>query len=214
MKNTIKLLALACAATVMLTACSNENATPVVNDSSTPASSVTASSQTATSSAPQQTEDDGLYTVGYDVRTIGDFENIVVAIGYSDDKYKEEGLFATHIVVADTYEGKPVEGVADDSFSLKHLKSIVLPDSIKIIGAFAFKNCESLESVTMSANLIKIDANAFQYCESLKDIALPDTLESIDTATFDGCKKIQVTYKGQTYDYAHIDDLYKAVNGE
>lgn len=247
MKNTIKLLAMACAATVVLTACSNENATPIVDDSgSTPASSVAASSTAskpqidATSGMQQIDEENGApYTVGYDVRTIDDFENIVVAIGYSDDEYNEgvNDLFATHIVVADTYEGKPVEGVSKEAFAHKRLKSIVLPDSVKVIGAFAFRYCDSLESVTMPTNLIKIDANAFQYCkalkeitfpdtlkiiegaafdycESLENVVLPDTMESIGTATFDGCKKIQVTYKGQTYDYAHIDDLYKAVNGE
>lgn len=223
MKNTIKLLAMACAATVVLTACSNSGVTPTVNDSSVPASSAGASSTAskpqidATSGMQQIDEENGApYTVGYDVRTIDDFENIVVAIGCSDDEYNEgvNDLFATHIVVADTYEGKPVEGVSKEAFAHKRLKSIVLPDSVKVIGAFAFRYCDSLESVTMPTNLIKIDANAFQYCHSLEDIALPDTLESIDTATFDGCKKIQVTYKGQTYDYAHIDDLYKAVNGE
>jgi len=28
------------------------------------------------------------------------------------------------------------------------------------------------------------------------------------------CEKIKATYKGNTYDYEHINDLYKIINGK
>lgn len=217
----------------------DENNAPYSVNNSTPASSAAVSSQTEASSVPQQTDDENNapYTVGYDVRKMGDWGNIVVVMGYSNDKY-EEGLYATHIEVGGTYEGKPVEGVYQEAFyNRKDIKNVVLPDSIYVIGGDAFMGCESLESITLPANLEQIGSNAFQSCKSLKEITfpdtlriingaafhrcsnlenvvLPDTIERVAPSAFADCKKIQVTYKGQTYDYAHLEDLYKAVNGE
>lgn len=94
------------------------------------------------------------------------------------------------------------------------LKSIKLPKNVTVIGDDMFKECAVLESVTLPEGLTEIGTNAFSGCESLEELKLPDSMTVIDASAFWNCRKIKVSYKGKTYDYANIDDLYKAINGQ
>ena len=49
-------------------------------------------------------------------------------------------------------------------------KEVVIPDTVKGIGANAFNGCEELESVTIPANVTTIDITAFADCLNLKVI--------------------------------------------
>lgn len=106
----------------------------------------------------------------------------------------------------------------------KSLKSVTILDGVTRIGNSAFEGCTSLESVTISEGVTKIGTGAFYNCTNLKSVTIPDSVTSIDRAynngyyqyydAFEGCTNLtSVTYKGKTYDYAHIEDLYRAVNG-
>ena len=70
-----------------------------------------------------------------------------------------------------------------------------------------------ITSLTIPDGTTKIGSYAFGYCTSLTSINIPDSVTKIDSLTFDNCKNISVAYKGKTYDYAHIEDLYEAANG-
>lgn len=120
------------------------------------------------------------------------------------------------------------------AFSRSGIKSITIPDSVTIIGQQAFQHCESLKNVTIGNGVTSIGFETFSYCDSLtsvtigngvtsiggyafidcknlKTILIPDSVTSIGDYAFYNCNNIQATYKGITYDYAHIDDLYKAI---
>ena len=97
------------------------------------------------------------------------------------------------------------------------VSNVVVPDSVKTIGAFAFVDCTGMTNIKLSANLesildstfngctflseIEIPANvksigdsAFKDCSRLKTIKLPDTLETIGANAFNGCKNVsQIT---------------------
>lgn len=95
------------------------------------------------------------------------------------------------LYIEKVYIPNSVTKIGAGAFSATNLKNISVPDSVTEIGESAFSSCESLENITLSNNLTKIGSNAFEGCKNLKN----------------------ATYKGKTYDYAHINDLYAAING-
>ena len=63
------------------------------------------------------------------------------------------------------------------------LKKLTIPDSVGIIGQYAFGGCYNLEYVTLSQNVTYIGAIAFQG-DKLNPFELPQTLEYIGTGNF------------------------------
>lgn len=97
-----------------------------------------------------------------------------------------------------------------------NLKNATLGNGITEISSDMFYKCENLSSVTIPNSVTKIKDGAFGYCSKITDITIPDNVTSINTfmyrQSFFECKRISATYKGKTYDYDHISDLYDAIN--
>ncbi|MCR4673364.1 MAG: leucine-rich repeat domain-containing protein, partial [Lachnospiraceae bacterium] len=95
--------------------------------------------------------------------------------------------------------------------------SVLLPDSVRVIGYRAFysctslseinypagleeagggiyEGCESLRRITVPEGVTAIPENAFQGAEYLRYIYLPDSLASIGDAAFEGCKGLPYIY--------------------
>lgn len=124
---------------------------------------------------------------------------------------------------------KSVTGIGSYAFSgCTNLKEVTIPNGVEHIYDHAFSDCTSLTSINIPNSVNIIGASAFYKCNSLTEVRLPDNIELeqllvgfnfndetkanepiLNFTTFSGCSKIQVYYKGKTYDYAHIDNLYK-----
>ena len=86
------------------------------------------------------------------------------------------------VIVAETYEGKPVVGVKGNAFNGNDkLKYIYLPPSVTEIGESAFKGCDELHTVKFSG-VKKISESAFEECRALTTIDLTSVEEIGDTA--------------------------------
>ena len=68
-----------------------------------------------------------------------------------------------------------------------HLRTVSLPNTIKIIDEDAFRYCELLQAVIIPDQVTEIGARAFSSCNSLTSVAFPDCLTSIGYASFGGC---------------------------
>jgi len=73
------------------------------------------------------------------------------------------------------------------AFQLCALTSVVLPASCTSIGEYAFNYCRSLASITLPASLTKIGVNCFNESESLTTITIPDKVSTIQQCTFAAC---------------------------
>lgn len=74
------------------------------------------------------------------------------------------------------------------------------------------KNVPSdLTEVTIPDVVTEI-GNAFSECENLTSVILPDTVEKIEKNAFRSCKDVVVTYKGKSYSYKQLEDLYDMIN--
>lgn len=67
------------------------------------------------------------------------------------------------------------------------LKSIVIPEGVKVIEGYVFISCGNLESISLPEGVTEIQENAFGGCHSLTSINLPDSLQKIGKDAFSGC---------------------------
>jgi|GEM_PF-6042263 len=95
------------------------------------------------------------------------------------------------LVIPEEYDGKAITEIGAFAFGrLSHLKSIVIPDSVKIIGDRAFKNCNALSSVVIGQNVTSIGNYAFQGCSGLTSIIIPNSVTIIGVAAFHSCSSL------------------------
>ncbi len=142
---------------------------------------------------------------------------------YMDNKanFDEDGVMyiGNHIIavlgekfarVKDTYTVKEgtltISGYAFSNYSKEDsddfyyydnedIKEIVLPNSLKIIGEYAFDTLYGLEKITIPDSVISIGCGAFCECYGLEEVKLSASLTEIADELFSGCgnlKKIEI----------------------
>ncbi len=80
------------------------------------------------------------------------------------------------------------EGMGAEVFSGDiNLKTVIMPQNIKVIGNYAFSGCSMLESAVINKGTEYIGKNSFRGCTGLKSVTLPEGLITIDDGAFDGC---------------------------
>ncbi|MDE6707824.1 MAG: leucine-rich repeat domain-containing protein [Oscillospiraceae bacterium] len=79
-----------------------------------------------------------------------------------------------------------INGILIDGKTCKQ-KKITIPDGVKIIGNYAFDDCNALESITIPDSVTVIKANAFSDCSALESIVIPDSVTTIEACAFYNC---------------------------
>ena len=72
----------------------------------------------------------------------------------------------------------------------KRETSFAIPDSVTVIGEYAFYYCGSLERITVPDGVTEIGEGAFAYCSSLTSAAIPDGVTEISARTFYYCSSL------------------------
>lgn len=105
-----------------------------------------------------------------------------VSIGTSKD---------TEIVILSQYNGKPVTHIADNGFlNCDRIVSVSIPNSIKVIGNYAFGHCASLSDVTIPNSVTTIGEYAFRYCTAITSINIPNSVKTIGDYAFRYCTSL------------------------
>ena len=78
-----------------------------------------------------------------------------------------------------------------NSFAPAGLTEYTIPDSVTIIGNYAFYSCSSLTSVTIPDSVTTIGAWAFRGCSSLTSVTIPDSVTTIGGSAFSGCSSLR-----------------------
>jgi len=68
--------------------------------------------------------------------------------------------------------------------------SFVIPDSVRIIDAWAFYGCTSLTGITIHNGVRQILCDAFRDCTSLKSVTIPNGVSVIKEQAFQGCTSL------------------------
>ncbi len=82
-------------------------------------------------------------------------------------------------------------GIADSAFyNCSGIKSIVIPDSAKYLGALAFYQMQNVENIVIGKGIDCIPRNCFYKCISLNKVTIPDSVKSIDVNAFSDCTSL------------------------
>ena len=109
-------------------------------------------------------------------------------LAYVIDKNK-----ASYGIIRSNINGLPT--VAIDNYAFQNcveLKKIIIPDTVRIVYAKAFENCNKLTSVIFGENseLEIIATRAFASCNSLTNITIPNSVTDIGEAAFTSCNSL------------------------
>lgn len=92
----------------------------------------------------------------------------------------KEGKKMSHHVIPNTIEGFPVKIIASGAFhDRSEMLSIELPDSIEMIGDYAFTKCVNLKSIRLPKNVKYLGENAFLGDVSLEEFIGGDFITHI-----------------------------------
>jgi hypothetical protein len=68
-----------------------------------------------------------------------------------------------------------------------YLESVVVPDSVAVLGEGAFSDCENLRRIELADGLQKIEDLCFRNCPLLEEIKIPDSVTEIGWGLFSAC---------------------------
>ncbi len=86
---------------------------------------------------------------------------------------------------------KGVEIIEGGAFaSCKNLKEIVIPETVKIIGDYAFSEC-NFKRITIPQGVEEIGSHTFKRCNNIEYIVLPDSVKFIGDYAFTECDKLK-----------------------
>ena len=79
----------------------------------------------------------------------------------------------------------------EGTFEYTALEEIVIPDSVKYIGEYAFSSCTKLKKVTLPEELKEIKEYTFCWCKSLQEVVFPRDLKVVGMESFEGCEMLK-----------------------
>lgn len=118
-----------------------------------------------------------------------------------------DDIFDDYVVIPPTFEGTlvlnagettvdvtrtwTVTEIAKQAFSGKAVKSVILPNSIEVIGSQAFMSCAELVSINIPDKVTMIGNSTFSSCTKLKNLKLGTGITKIDSSAFAQCSSLE-----------------------
>lgn len=114
------------------------------------------------------------------------------------------------LVIPSEINGQTVTGIAPGGFSeLEDVTTLILPDTLETIGAFAFSNCKKLRGVYIPDSVTSIDSGAFAGCLDMESVSIPVGTTSIGADAFDDCASLMyIFYEGTFEEWEALYDEY------
>ncbi|MCI9378729.1 MAG: leucine-rich repeat protein [Eubacterium sp.] len=117
--------------------------------------------------------------------------------GKGDDNEAYTTLFGTYIEPWHNWDGSGAKTAS------AALKTIRIPDSVKVIDRAAFSGLNSVTTIKLPKKIKKIDIYTFYGCDKLKTIVLPEQMDSFQNSSLWGCpslKEIRLSKKNKTFE--------------
>ncbi len=168
-------------------------------------------------------EENGVVT-GYDVAPNSDFEknkdklvNAIFPKYYYENVSNNDTEFIgkkTNITTIGHKEGNAGVGFGGNPENgNNYLKSVIVPEGVKVLNYSAFATCYALETIQLPSTLTTIGEYAFSTCTSLKNVIIPESVTSIGHFAFVSCTSLKtlvfngnINLSDYTF-FAHDDNL-------
>ena len=89
------------------------------------------------------------------------------------------------------------------------LKSVVMPSTLEEVGYYQFQHDGNLTSVTLSPKMTCINDCMFQDCNSLEEITIPDNIETIGNYAFCYCRHLKTVNIGANTKLRYIGQAFQ-----
>ena len=125
-------------------------------------------------------------TVSVDHPTLATIDGVLF------EKSTKTLIFYPSAITAESYTiPQGIKIIGDWAFNdCDSLTSITIPDSVTSIGEYAFSSCYSLTTITIPDSVISIGDSAFIRCTSLTSITIPDSVTFIGSGAFSDCDSL------------------------
>lgn len=124
-------------------------------------------------------------------RDCSSLEEINVPKSLDDVDHWADGMFANTALAKVTFDEETTKIPNYFFEDCDSLTTIVIPDTVKSIGEYAFQGADNLKQVTLSKKLESIGRRSFQNCKSLEEITIPETVTTIDRWAFEFDSKLK-----------------------
>ena len=105
------------------------------------------------------------------------------------------------------------DGFLEDIFAgREELEEVILPNSVKIIGEGAFRNCSSLRTVKLGEGLEEIHMGAFSNT-ALEKLTLPRSLKYVDQKQFPGTRPFSECSSLAAFEMDGEGEVLKVIDG-
>ena len=96
------------------------------------------------------------------------------------------------LIIPQTLGGKPVIEIGEGVFfnGMVNFSSVIIPEGVTKIGAWAFSECEELADVKIPEGVTEIGEDAFSDCKALAKVLLPNSMRVIGAYAFDTCTSL------------------------
>lgn len=95
------------------------------------------------------------------------------------------------VVIPQEIDDLPVVAIGLNSFMNSEIKSVTIPDSVRLIWDYAFLNCQNLEEVNFGQGLEEISAEAFSNCAKLEKIIFKKGVKTVGPKAFSKCTSVK-----------------------
>ncbi len=118
------------------------------------------------------------------------------------------GSLSRSLIIPDS-----VKIIGDNAFQYSSFTKVVV-NGVTNIGNYAFAKCPSLENVIIGDGVKSIGGLAFYDCSSLTSVTIGSDVKSIGSFAFEGCDSLtKVYYKGTEGDWSNINILIPGSDG-
>ena len=127
--------------------------------------------------------------------------------------YREAPYFADHTFNLDFISSynrlsrviipNSVKSIGARAFAGAKFKNITIPSSVEYIGESAFYGCDSLVSVDIPDSVVTLERMAFYGCYNLKQVRIGNAITTLEHSVFSGCESLSDVEIGNGV--VHID---------